>query len=97
MGAQALAMPGGGGGQAPDQGQGPGPGGGFPSPAPAQPDQGAAQMLEAVRTIVSAARMIGMKVPGAIQEVRAINDAVARMQQKIIQSQPGAEPQAPPV
>lgn len=94
MGAAALPPPGQ--GSPPDQ-QGPGPGGGFPSPAPAQPDQGAAQLLDMVRTIVSAARAIGMKVPGSIEEVRTINDAVARIQRKIVQSQPGAEPQAPPV
>jgi hypothetical protein len=73
------------------------PGGGFPSPAPAQANQGAVQILELVRNIVSSARMLGQKVPGAVPIVRQINDLAQQLQMKILQSQPGTEPQAPPV
>lgn len=63
----------------------------------AQADNGAAMAFDLVRTIVAASRRLGMKYPIALTEVRAINDAVARLQQKILQSQPAAEPMAPPV
>lgn len=91
MGANALPFP------SDEQRQGPGPGGGFPSPAPAGADKGNAQLLEMVRSIVTAARMIGKQVPGAVPEVQQINDLVARIQQKVLQQQGPAEPQAPPV
>lgn len=76
--------------------QGPGVGGGFAAPAPAQPDQGAMQMLEMVRTMVTTARMIAQKVPAAVPEVRQINDLIARIQAKIVQGQQAPQPMAPP-
>jgi hypothetical protein len=76
--------------------QGPGPAGGFISPQEAQPDQNA-QVLLWVRNIVENARRIGMRYPAAMGEIRDINNAVQRLQQKIIQSQPAPEPMAPPV
>jgi len=81
----------------PDTGQGPGPGGGFSSPAPPVNDPGAAQLLKLLMTIVSSARMIATKVPGATNEVRQINDLVAQIQGKVKQQQPQQEPAAPPV
>ena len=90
MGAQALPPPGG----APPQGDG----GGTPFPSPAPPQNpGNMQMLERLRAIVSIARMIGQQVPGAFEEVRQINDAVGKLQQKIVQHQGPGQPMAPPV
>jgi hypothetical protein len=89
-----LTPPGGDTGAAPSQG--PGPGGPPISPMEGQPDPNA-QVLEWVRGIVSNARRIGMKFPSAIAEVREINNAVQRLQQKIVQSRPAPEPMAPPV
>jgi hypothetical protein len=83
----------------PDQGpsqQGAGPGGPPISPQEAQPDPNAAAVMM-VRQIVEASRRLGMKFPAAIAEVREINNAVQRLQQKIVQSRPAPEPQAPPV
>ena len=76
---------------------GPGPGGGFSSPAPAQGDQGEGQLLRLAMGIVSAARMIGNKVPGTVPEIRQINDLIAQVIGKIKGSQPVPEGQAPPV
>jgi len=68
------------------------------SPMPQQGAGGGAdQVLGLVRQIVSASRMLGQSVPGAVPIVRQINDLVQQLQQKIIQSQPAPEPQAPPV
>lgn len=50
----------------------------------------------AVQQIVSNARRIGDMYPAALDEVRTINNAAARLQQKVIQSQPAPEPMAPP-
>ena len=50
-----------------------------------------------IRDVVSNARRIGMKYQAAAEEVRTINNAVQRIQQKILQSQPAPEAQAPPV
>ena len=50
-----------------------------------------------IRDLVSNARRIGLKYPAAAEEVRTINNAVQRIQQKILQSQPAPEAQAPPV
>ena len=91
MAAQALPPPGQGAATA-----GGAPGGGSPSPSTPQPDPGAGQILELVRTIVSASRLIGQRVPGAIPIVRQINDLVQQLQMKILQSQPGQEQAAPP-
>jgi hypothetical protein len=96
MGAQALPPPMREGDPSGSGGQGPGVGGGFAAPAPAQPDQGAVQMLELVRTMVSAGRMIAQKVPAAVPEIRQINDLVARIQAKIVQGQQPTQPMAPP-
>ena len=90
MGAAALPPPGG-----PPGGESPG-GTPFPSPAPAQPG-GNMALLEKVRAIVSIARQIAQEVPGAFDEVRQINEAVGRLQSKMIQQQGPAEPAAPPV
>ncbi len=75
----------------------PSPGGGSPSPAPGGDNAGAAQIMELVRTIVSASRMLGQRVPGAVPIVRQINDLMQQLQMKILQSQPPTESQAPPV
>ena len=83
--------------QAPEVSAGPGPGGGFASPAPAVEDNGAMQLLKLSMTIVSSARMIAQKVPGATPEVRQINDLVAQIQAKIKGNQAPPEAQAPPV
>jgi len=92
MGAAALPPPGGGGPPGgPPQGGTP-----FPSPAAAQPG-GNMALMEKIRAIVSIARQIAQDVPGAFDEVRQINDAVGRLQQKVIQQQGPAEPAAPPV
>jgi hypothetical protein len=53
--------------------------------------------LSLVHTIVSATRRLGVKYPAALEEVRSINNAVARLQQKILKSHPAPEPMAPPV
>ena len=50
-----------------------------------------------VRDLVATSRRIGMKYPAAMQEVREIQNAVQRLQQKIVQSHPAPEPMAPPV
>ncbi len=89
-----LKPPGAGGSPEPE---GPGAGGGFPSPSPAQGDNSNSMDLSLVHTIVSAARRLGVKYPAALEEVRAINNAVARLQQKILKSHPAPEPMAPPV
>jgi hypothetical protein len=81
----------------PPPGQGGSPGGGSPSPAPASNTGGAERTISLVRQIVSAARMLGQIVPGAVPEIRQINDLAQQVQMKIIQSQPSQEPQAPPV
>jgi hypothetical protein len=79
------------------QSMGPGAGGGFPSPAPAQADPRAAQAGEWILQIVSLSRRIGMMYPQTTQEVRAINDAAARMQPKLLSEHPSPEAQSPPV
>lgn len=86
-----MQPPGGQGAVGPDTG----PGGGQISPQPARPDPNQVA-LETVRTISSASGRLGMKYPAVIQEVREINDILARIQRKLINSQPAAEPQAPP-
>ena len=80
----------------PPQDAGPGPAGSMISPAPAQADPNT-MALGWIRDVVSNARRIGMKYPAAAEEVRTINNAVQRIQQKILQSQPAPEAQAPPV
>jgi hypothetical protein len=50
-----------------------------------------------MQQLVSLNRRIGMKFPAAIAETREINNAIQRMQQKIVQSRPAPEPMAPPV
>jgi hypothetical protein len=47
--------------------------------------------------IVANARMIATKVPGASDEVRQINDLVAKIQGKIKGGQPAPQSMAPPV
>lgn len=54
-------------------------------------------MLDAARGIVTAARVIGMRVPTAAEDVRDILRAVQNIQQKIVQQQGPSEPMAPPV
>jgi hypothetical protein len=76
--------------------QGPGPAGAPISPMEGQPDPNA-EAITMVRDIVATARRLGMKYPAAIAEVREINNAVQRLQQKIVQSRPSPEPLAPPV
>ena len=91
FGGGALQPPGGQGAVGPNTG----PGGGAISPQEGRPDPN--QMaLEMVRTITSAAGRLGMKYPAAMNEVRQINDLVSAIQRKIINSNPPAEPQAPP-
>jgi len=72
------------------------PGGGNPSPAPATPNPEAAQMFELVRNIVSSTRLLAAKVPGAVDIIRQINDLAQKLQLKIVQNGPAAEPMAPP-
>jgi len=76
--------------------QGAGPGGPPIAAQEAQPDPNAAAVMM-VRTIIENTRRLGMKYPAAIAEVREINAAVQRLQQKIVQSRPAPEPMAPPV
>jgi hypothetical protein len=83
-------------GQQPGQG-GPGPGGGFVSTGQPQEDPVAAQLLRMSLGIVANARMIATKVPGASDEVRQINDLVAKIQGKIKGGQPAPQSMAPPV
>ncbi len=90
-----LPPPSFGGGQQP--GEGASPGGGFPSPAPAQQNSEAVQQLGLVRQIVSSARMLGQRIPAAVDIVRQINDLAQKLQMKIVQAGQGGEPQAPPV
>jgi hypothetical protein len=78
------------------QPQGPGPGGAPIAPQDAQPDPNA-EGLMLMQQLVSLNRRIGMKFPAAIAETREINNAIQRMQQKIVQSRPAPEPMAPPV
>ena len=66
------------------------------APQPPQPDANA-QAVMWVREIAEKSRRIGMKYPAAMQEVREINNALQRLQQKLAQSQPAPEPAAPPV
>ncbi len=79
----------------------PAPGGGDPQAAPPAPqggpDPGAAQILDLVRTIVSASRLIAQKVPGAAPIAQQINDLVQQLQMKILQSQQPQEAAAPPM
>jgi len=49
-----------------------------------------------IRQIIQANRRIAMRYPAASLDCRTINDAVARIQQKIAQSRPAPEPMAPP-
>lgn len=68
------------------------------SPAPAVAGgQGPGQALDMVKQIVSASRMLGQMIPGAIPIVRQINDLIQQLQSKIVQTGPAAEAQAPPV
>lgn len=89
--AQGLPSP----GEQPES-QGPGAGGGFPSPAPAQPDPNA-QAMTWVKDIVRNTRMLSQKFPAASGEVKEINDLLARILQKMQQTGPAPQPQAPPV
>jgi hypothetical protein len=91
MAAQALPLPG---SQPDDQPQA---GQGTAAPAPPTADKGNAAMLDAARNIVTSARVIGMRVPAALEDVRDILRAVQNIQQKIVQQQGPAEPMAPPV
>lgn len=79
------------------QGAGNDPGGGFPSPAPAKQDSTQMALIDSVQKIVSNARMIGQKVPGAVDIVRQINELTQKLQAKILQSGQSPESQAPPV
>lgn len=47
--------------------------------------------------IIQSARRLGMKYPQCVAEVRDINNAITRMQPKILNSHPAQEPMAPPV
>lgn len=74
-----------------------GPGGGFPSPAEPS-DPGDSQLVaRLVQTISASARRLGLMYPAALEETRAINAALQRMQMKIVNSRPAPEPMAPPV
>lgn len=75
----------------------PGIGGGFPAAVPAQTNPGMDLLITATQQIVSASRRIGMKFPSAMQEVREINNLVARIQQKVQETGPAPEPMAPPI
>lgn len=76
--------------------QGPGAAGSPVAPQDGQPDPNAGVLMN-VRELIRNARMIGMRYPAAMQEVREITNAVMRLQQKIVQSQPAPEPMSPPV
>ncbi len=67
------------------------------SPAPPQPDQGAAAAAQMIMQIAQAGRMIAMKFPACVENVRNINNELQQMQRKMVGSQPAAEPAAPPV
>jgi hypothetical protein len=54
-------------------------------------------MLRLIMNIVANTRMLAKQVPAATPEVQQINDLVQKIHSKIIGSQPGPEPQAPPV
>jgi hypothetical protein len=73
------------------------PGGGFASPAPGRQNPEAMANLDLVQKIVSSSRMLGQKIPGAVDIVRQINELAEKLQTKIIQSGQSPETQAPPV
>jgi hypothetical protein len=73
-------------GQAPPQQGGPGASGG-----------GAVQIMELVRQVMSAAQVLGQRVPGAVPITSQILQLTQELQKKILQVQPPAEAQAPPV
>ena len=50
-----------------------------------------------VLSIVATARRLGLMYPGVESEIRQINDAVQRLQPKLIASHPAPQAQAPPV
>lgn len=73
-------------------------GGGFPSPAP--PQEGDPKLkgaINAVLEMVRLTRMLSQLVPGALPEIRKINDELQRIQPKIQSMFPIREPMAPPV
>ena len=67
------------------------------SPQEAQTNPRAEAALQMVRGIVGPARQIAVKFPQVSSEVRQIMDLVSKIQQKISQAGPNAEPMAPPV
>jgi hypothetical protein len=93
MAAQALPPPMMGGMASP----GMDPGGGMPSPAPPQANPEATQLLNLVWNIVSSARLLAAKIPGAADTARQINDLAQEIQRKIVQAGPAPEPMAPPM
>lgn len=86
---------------APDEfGAGPPPGQNPSSilPAPPQPPSpGAMSDLADVNAIVTGARNLAQRHPGAVPIARQINDLAQQLQQVIVQSMPPTEVAAPPV
>lgn len=66
------------------------------APVPGESNPGALEDAHNILQIVSAARVIATKYPTAVPEVQAINDAVQKLQMKILMVQPTAEVAAPP-
>lgn len=65
-------------------------------PEPPQADPGAMEDAQNILMITAAARRIASKYPKAVPDVQVINDAVQKLQMKIMMDQPTAEVAAPP-
>src|SRR2546430_15095760 len=65
-------------------------------PAPAESSPGAMDDMKNIIQITTAARRLASKYPTATPEVQTINDAVQKLQMKIMAVQPPAEVAAPP-
>lgn len=66
------------------------------SPAPPTADPEALEDQNNIRNIIASARILGMKYPGAVPAVQAINSAVNDLVNAIMQVQQPPETPAPP-
>lgn len=66
------------------------------APVPGESNPGAMEDMHNILQITSAARSLASKYPTAVPEVQSINDAVQKLQLKIMSVQPPAEVTAPP-
>jgi hypothetical protein len=69
----------------------------FASPAQPVQDPGAKALMDSVRDILAATRIIAQRVPQAQPEVQEIMANVQRMMGKILGNQAPTEAQAPPL